>query len=65
MNGMGLNIFRDLDPAEIKDFVQWALDNWKPDTPPKEVWHPVIRNTWMILDAAFETTKRQVLADLK
>lgn len=59
------NIFRDLSPDESKEFVLWALDNWKPDTPPKQVWHPLIRLTWTQLDAAFATAKVQILADIK
>ena len=58
-------LWRDLPHEEVKEFVQWALDNWKPDTQINNVWHPVVRNTWGKLDEAFATAKRQVLADYK
>ena len=60
-----MHLWRDLPPEEVKEFVQWALDNWKPDTHINNVWHPVVRNTWGKLDEAFTTAKRQILADYK
>lgn len=58
-------LWRDLKPEEVKEFVQWALDNWKPDTQINNVWHPVVRSTWGKLDEAFANAKRQILADCK
>jgi hypothetical protein len=58
-------LWRDLPPEEVKEFVQWVLDNWKPNTHINNVWHPVVRNTWGKLDEAFATAKRQILADYK
>ena len=60
-----MHIWRDLQPNEVKEFVQWALDNWKPDTQINNVWHPVVRNTWGKLDESFATAKRQIMADYK
>jgi hypothetical protein len=60
-----MDIWRDLPPKEVEEFVQWALDNWKPDTQINNVWHPVVRSTWGKLDEAFATAKRQILADYK
>ncbi len=60
-----LNIWKDLTPEEVREFVKWALDNWKPNTQINKVWHPVVRNTWGKLDEAFATAKRQILADCK
>jgi trehalose/maltose hydrolase-like predicted phosphorylase len=60
-----MQIWRDLSPEEVKEFVQWALDNWKPDTQINNVWHPVVRSTWGKLDEAFATAKRQIMADYK
>lgn len=60
-----MQIWRDLQPEEVREFVQWALDNWKPNTQINNVWHPVVRNTWGKLDGAFATAKRQIMADLK
>ena len=58
-------LWRDLPPEEVKEFVQWVLENWKPDTQINNVWHPVVRNTWGKLDESFATAKRQILADYK
>ncbi len=60
-----MQLWRDLQPEEVKEFVQWALDNWKPDTQINNVWHPVVRSTWGKLDEVFATAKRQILADYK
>jgi hypothetical protein len=60
-----MHIWRDLQPEEVKEFVQWTLDNWKPDTQINNVWHPVVRNTWGKLDEVFATAKRQIMADYK
>ena len=59
-----LNIWRDLSPEEVREFIQWALDNWKPNTEVNKVWHPVIRRTWSQLDESFVTAKKQILADV-
>lgn len=60
-----VNIWRDLSPEDVREFIQWALDNWKPNTSVNPVWHPVIRRTWSQLDASFETSKKQILADME
>jgi len=60
-----VNIWRDLSPEDVREFIQWALDNWKPNTLVNPVWHPVIRRTWSQLDASFETSKKQILADME
>ena len=60
-----MHIWRDLPSVEVREFVQWALDNWKPDTQINNVWHPVVRSTWGKLDEAFATAKRQIIADIK
>ena len=59
-----LNIWRDLSPEEVREFVQWALGNWKPNIEVNKVWHPVIRRTWSQLDGSFATVKRQILVDV-
>jgi hypothetical protein len=59
-----LNIWKDLSPEEVREFVQWALDNWKPNTEMNKVWHPAIRRTWSQLDESFATAKRLILADV-
>ena len=60
-----MHLWRDLQLEEVDEFVQWALDNWKPDTQINNVWHPVVSSTWGKLDEAFATAKRQILADYK
>lgn len=44
-------LFRKLNPAEEGRFRQWARNNWEPETPPSESWHPVVRDEWRRLDA--------------
>ena len=60
---MSSEIWRTLSVEEVKGFVQWALDNWKPNTEISIDWNPVVRFTWMKLDASFATAKVQILAD--
>lgn len=36
-------MFRDLAEAEVKEFQQWARDNYAPHSKVNEVWHPVVR----------------------
>ena len=60
---MELTIWKDLTPNETKEFIEWTLDNWKPDTPAKQIWHPLIRKTWEKLDEAFAITKREIRFD--
>ncbi len=57
------NICKDLWPEDVREFVQWALDNRKPNTEVNKVWHPVIRRPWSQLDESFGTAKKQILAD--
>ncbi len=57
------NIWKDLSPEEVREFVQWALDNWKPNTEVNRVWHPVIWRSWSQLDESFATAKKQILTD--
>ncbi len=60
-----LSIWKDLRPEEVREFVEWALDNWTPNTQINKLWHPVVRNTWGKLDEAFSVAKKQILADFK
>ncbi len=36
-------IFKDLTPEEVKEYKQWARDNYIPGTQINELWHPVVR----------------------
>lgn len=65
MSMVELNIWKDLTPEEVREFVEWALDNWKPNAHINQVWHPVVRNTWGKLDEAFAIAKKQILTDYK
>ena len=51
-------LWRDLPPEEVKEFVQWARDNWKPDTQINSVWHPIVRSTWEKWYEALATANR-------
>jgi hypothetical protein len=39
-----MNLFRKLDPEEVKEFRQWARDNYKPFTPIQGYWHPEVQD---------------------
>jgi hypothetical protein len=41
--------FRKLTDEEIKEYRQWARENWKPGMEIKEVWHPVVRDEIRIM----------------
>ena len=48
MNGNGL--FRELDEDEIKEFKQWARDNYKSGDGISSLWHPVIKKECVLID---------------
>ena len=39
-----MNLFRNLDETEEKEFRQWARDNYKRMEPISGVWHPVVQD---------------------
>jgi len=39
MDGM----YRELSNQEVKEFKQWANENYKPNEPIESLWHPVIK----------------------
>ena len=39
-----MDMFKELSPAEEKDFRQWARDNHTPDMEVNPMWHPVVRD---------------------
>ena len=38
------SFFRDLDPTEVKEFKQWARENFHPLDEIEDVWHPIIKS---------------------
>lgn len=36
--------FRELDEKEEQEFRKWARDNFDPELPINELWHPVVRD---------------------
>lgn len=36
--------FRQLSEEEVKQFRQWARENWNPGDEIKMIWHPVVRD---------------------
>lgn len=60
---MSSEIWRTLSVEEVKQFVQWTLDNWRPNTKINIDWNPVVRFIWVKLDASFAIAKAQILAD--
>jgi len=39
-------IYRQLSPAEEKEFREWARKNWKPGKESSGAWHPVVVDEW-------------------
>lgn len=39
----GINMWRDLSPAEEESFRKWARENYKPRSPISGIWHPVVQ----------------------
>jgi len=39
-----MELYRKLSAEEEKIFRQWARDNYAPNAPIKEVWHPVVKD---------------------
>ncbi|MCZ7404703.1 MAG: hypothetical protein O8C67_07200 [Candidatus Methanoperedens sp.] len=44
------DIWRKLKTDEEQMFRRWARDNWKYNTEPNPLWHPVVRDEWSKLD---------------
>ena len=36
--------FRQLNHKEEESFREWAVVNYRPNSPVKEVWHPVVQD---------------------
>jgi hypothetical protein len=36
--------YRQLNHKEEESFREWAVVNYRPNAPVKEVWHPVVRD---------------------
>ena len=52
-------IFRELTEAEIAEFQQWAIENYKPFEPiEREIWHPVIVAQCDAINAAYFTAAK-------
>jgi len=46
-----MRLFRELGVEEEKKFRQWARDNYKPLTEIKGVWHPVVQDECVKINA--------------
>ena len=54
----GINVmedfmFKKLDKEEELKFREWARENWKPNTTPDSLWHPVVRDEWKLEDGRY------------
>ena len=38
-----MELFRELDDSEIKEFKEWARENYTPFTEIKGIWHPEVQ----------------------
>jgi hypothetical protein len=46
-----MNLFRHLPPTEEREFRQWARENYEPYTPIKGIWHPVVQDECVKINA--------------
>lgn len=53
-------IWRDLSDSEVREFRQWAHDNWQPGQTAEPMWHPVSRSEWNILERLYSLGLRAV-----
>jgi hypothetical protein len=54
---MDIDIWEKLTTDEEEEFRQWAKDNWKPNTKPSPLWHPVVRDEWQKLDEELDVVR--------
>ena len=47
-------MFRELSDSERQEFVEWAREQFEPNTEPNQLWHPVVREEWARLQAEYE-----------
>lgn len=46
-----MKLFRDLDTAEQAAFRKWARENYKPLSPIDGVWHPIVQDECVQINA--------------
>jgi hypothetical protein len=49
-----MKLFRELNENQETAFRQWARDNYVPLTPIEGIWHPVIQDECMKINAAHD-----------
>ena len=47
-------LFRELTETEEQEFREWAHDNYKPLSPIKGVWHPVVQAECVQINKRYE-----------
>lgn len=53
-----MNIFRELDTEEIKEFKLWARENYVPGTKVNEVYHPVVQQECDLINREIAENKQ-------
>lgn len=53
-------MFKKLTPEEETTFRNWAWEHWKPHTTPEEIWHPVVREEWHLIDLFARDVRAQL-----
>lgn len=60
-------LFKNLSPAEEQEFRQWARENYKPLSPIKGIWHPVVQEectkinkNFMVAEAGAQITTEAI-----
>lgn len=46
-----MNLFKVLSPLEEKEFRQWARDNYQLNSPISGIWHPVVQDECVRMNA--------------
>lgn len=56
-----MKLFKDLSPAEEREFRDWAQKNYRAFEPIQGTWHPVVQDECVKINAAAEFSTRQIL----
>ncbi|MBU2512135.1 hypothetical protein KJ966_12415 [bacterium] len=54
-------MFRNLTADEVKEFQEHARQNYTPDSPINDVWHPVYRSECMKINSECQAKQKKVM----
>ena len=52
-------LFRQLNSKEEESFREWAVVNYRPNAPVKEVWHPVVQDECAQINYRYSAQKER------